>query len=145
MGRLGFAVDYDLTTNGTLNDLPLQMGFLLVKLFYKVNYIIVLFGEELWRIAKLNYKCPCCGYYTFEHPPMGKFNNCPVCCWLDDTQCLNDLDYVSAGLGISLRQARKNFLIKRACKDEFVSEARLPMETELDGINWIIPSNSELG
>ena len=72
---------------------------------------------------------------------MGEFDNCPVCCWLDDTQCLKDLDYVSAGLGISLRQARKNFLIKKACKDEFISEARLPMEMELDGINWIITSN----
>lgn len=95
-----------------------------------------------WRIAKLNYKCPCCGYYTFEHPPMGKFNNCPVCCWLDDTQCLKDMDYVSAGLGVSLRQARENFLKKRACKDELVSEVRLPMERELDGINWIIPDNN---
>ena len=94
-----------------------------------------------WRIVKLNYKCPCCGYYTFEHLPMGEFDNCPVCCWLDDIQCLKDLDYVSDALGVSLRQARKNFLVKRACKDEFVSEVRLPMETELDGINWIMPSN----
>ena len=73
---------------------------------------------------------------------MGEFDNCPVCCWMDDTQCLRDLDYVSAGLNISLRQARKNFLLKRACKDELVSEARLPIETELDGINWIFPCNN---
>ncbi len=92
-----------------------------------------------WRFAKLNYKCPCCGYYTFEHPPIGKFENCPVCCWLDDTQCLHDLDYVSAGLELSLRQARRNFLTMRACKEEFVSEVRAPMESELDGINWIMP------
>ena len=39
-----------------------------------------------WRIAKLNYKCPCCGYYTFEHPPMGELDICPVCCWFDDTE-----------------------------------------------------------
>lgn len=93
-----------------------------------------------WRIIKLNYKCPCCGYYTFTHPPMGELDNCPVCCWFGDTECLGDLDYVNACLGVSLRQARKNFLVKRACKDEFMSEVRLPMENELDGINWIIPS-----
>ena len=93
-----------------------------------------------WRIAKLNYKCPCCGYYTFEHPPMGELDICPVCCWFDDTECLEDFDYVNEYLGVSLRQARKNFIVKRACKDEFVSETRLPMENELDGINWIIPS-----
>ena len=52
------------------------------------------------------------------------------------------MDYVSEGLGVSLRQARGNFLKKRACKDEFVSEVRLPMERELDGINWIIPFNN---
>ena len=54
-------------------------------------------------------------------------------------------DLCEAGMGVSLRQARKNFLIKRACKDEFVFEAGLPMEMELDGINWIIPSNFFLG
>lgn len=92
-----------------------------------------------WRIIKLNYKCPCCGYYTFEHPMMGELDNCPVCCWFDDTECLTDLDCINASLGISLRQARKNFIEIRACKEEFVSEVRLPEETELDGINWILP------
>ena len=91
-----------------------------------------------WRSVKLNYKCPCCGYYTFEHLPMGEFNNCPVCCWLDDTQCLRNLDYVSAAFGMSLRQARKKILLKRACKDEFVSEVRLPMESFARESVWFV-------
>lgn len=95
-----------------------------------------------WRIVELNYRCPCCGYYTFNHPPMGELDNCPVCCWFDDIECLADMDSVNASLGVSLRQARKNFIINRACKDEFVSEVRSPKETELDGINWILPSNN---
>lgn len=94
-----------------------------------------------WRIVKLNYKCPCCGYYTFEHPPMGEFDNCPVCCWLDDIQCLIDADYVSEGLGISLRQARTNFYAYRACKEEFLTDIRPPKKTELDGINWIMSND----
>lgn len=93
-----------------------------------------------WRIVKLNYKCPCCGYYTFKHLPIGELDICPVCCWFDDIECLGDLDSANASLGVSLRQARKNFIVNRACKEEFVSEVRLPRETELDGINWIFPS-----
>lgn len=95
-----------------------------------------------WRIAKLNYKCPCCGYYTFEHPLMGELDICPVCCWYDDTECLEDLEYINPCIGVSLKQARKNFLVKRVCKDELLSEARLPIENELDGINWIVPSQN---
>ena len=95
-----------------------------------------------WRIVKLNYKCPCCGYYTFEQPTRGKLDSCPVCRWYDDTDCLKDLDYINPCIGISLRQARKNFLLKRVCKDELVSEARLPMEDEMDGINWILPGGT---
>jgi len=74
---------------------------------------------------------------------MGELDNCPVCCWFDDTECLGDLDYINASLGVSLRQARKNFLVNGACKDEFVSEVRLPKETELDGINWIMPTRKK--
>lgn len=92
-----------------------------------------------WRIEKLNYKCPCCGYYTFEHLPIGELEICPVCCWYDDTECLENLDYINPCLGVSLKQARKNYLVNRVCKEKFLSEVRLPMENELDGINWIVP------
>lgn len=94
-----------------------------------------------WRVANLKFICPCCGYYTFENLPMGEFSSCPVCGWLDNADCLRDLDYVNAGLGVSLRQARKNYLLNKACAHELESETRLPMESELEGINWIMPNN----
>ena len=123
---------YIVWTNGSLPR-ECSMEKLLDEPF--CTYIVA--KRARWRIVKLNYKCPCCGYYTFTHPPLGEFDYCPVCCWLDDTECLEDLDYVSAGLGISLKQGSRNFLINRACKKELVDSCRLPLETEFEGIDWI--------
>ena len=30
------------------------------------------------------YKCPCCGFYTFDEKPNGNYDICPVCFWEDD-------------------------------------------------------------
>lgn len=92
-----------------------------------------------WRFAGLKYKCPCCGYYTFTKPPTGEFENCPVCCWFDDLESLYDVNYVSEATGISLREARRNFIKTGACSEKFISEVRQPSEDELEGIEWITP------
>ena len=30
------------------------------------------------------YKCPCCGFYTFDEKLNGNYDICPVCFWEDD-------------------------------------------------------------
>lgn len=43
----------------------------------------------------MKYRCPCCGYYTFENEPATTlhdacFDICPVCYWEDDPVQLED-------------------------------------------------------
>lgn len=41
----------------------------------------------------MKYKCPCCGYYTFDERPSGSYDICPVCFWEDDPVQLDDPSY----------------------------------------------------
>lgn len=36
----------------------------------------------------MKYKCPCCGYYTFDEKPNGNYDICEVCFW-EDNKLLN--------------------------------------------------------
>ena len=57
------------------------------NLLFSINHDLKNGFENITPIGKLNYKCPCCGYYTFEHPLMGELDICRVCCWFDDIEC----------------------------------------------------------
>ena len=39
------------------------------------------------------YKCPCCGFYTFDEKPDGNYDICPVCFWEDDPIQAEDIEY----------------------------------------------------
>lgn len=39
------------------------------------------------------YKCPCCGFYTFDEKLNGNYDICPVCFWEDDPIQLEDNEY----------------------------------------------------
>ena len=39
------------------------------------------------------YKCPCCGFYTFDEKPDGNYDICPVCFWEDDPIQSEDIEY----------------------------------------------------
>jgi hypothetical protein len=59
--------------------------------------------------------CPCCGYRTLESRK--DYEICGVCWWEDDGQDNHEADIVMGGPngGISLTQARINFLIEGLC------------------------------
>ena len=52
------------------------------------------------------YKCPCCGFYTFDEKPNGNYDICPVCFWEDDPIQLEDNEYEGGANRVSLVQAR---------------------------------------
>lgn len=54
------------------------------------------------------YKCPCCGFYTFEKRPNGNYDICPVCFWEDDPIQLKDQLYAGGANKISLVQGENN-------------------------------------
>ncbi len=84
------------------------------------------------------YKCPCCGYYTFEEPINNTFNICPVCFWEDDGVQLFKPDFNGGANSPSLNEAKKYFAKFGACEKRFVENVRKPKENELSGIDWII-------
>ena len=56
------------------------------------------------------FPCPCCDLLTLEEPPTGTHQLCPVCYWEDDAQQYEHLDQLSGANGVTLRQARDNFV-----------------------------------
>lgn len=83
----------------------------------------------------MKYKCPCCGFYTFEHRPNGSYDLCDVCYWEDDPIQLDDPDFDGGANRVSLRTARENFLRFGACEEEVIPYVRKPKEDELTGID----------
>jgi hypothetical protein len=76
------------------------------------------------------YACPCCGFLTFEEPPPGTYEICPVCYWEDDPVQFADPSYAGGANRVSLAQARQNFLDLGAVSPEFVSNVRPPRDEE---------------
>jgi len=68
------------------------------------------------------FQCPCCDYYVLDG--RSRHQVCPICCWEDDGQDLDEMDVVSATNHITLRQARENFSTFGAS-----DQAALPLAT----------------
>ncbi len=99
------------------------------------------------------YTCLCCGYKTMSEE-RGSFDICPVCFWEDDmfiTPVVNNegkaelyylnfendkeyekhLDIPSgANHGLTLREARANYLQFGACDKKFTKNVRKPNKSE---------------
>lgn len=74
------------------------------------------------------YKCPCCGYYTFEDAEDAFFEICEVCFWQNDT---SEEHKVSGANHMTLADARKNFLQYGACREKSSAFVRHPYDYEL--------------
>lgn len=81
----------------------------------------------------MNYKCPCCGFYTFKEKPDGNYDICPVCFWEDDPVQSNDENFEGGANRSSLKQARENFIKFGACEEEYVKFVRQPFDDEKSG------------
>lgn len=83
----------------------------------------------------MKYKCPCCGFYTFEKRPNGNYDICEVCFWEDDSSHPEDVHFVVGANKVSLLQARENFLTFGACEEEMIPYVRKPKKDEYQGID----------
>lgn len=77
------------------------------------------------------YKCPCCGYYTFDKKVGGTFDICPVCYWEDDNVQLENTEYPNGANPVSLNQAKLNYNKYGAISKEFVDKVREPNSEEI--------------
>ncbi|MFR7638462.1 MAG: CPCC family cysteine-rich protein [Allobaculum sp.] len=83
-----------------------------------------------------NFKCPCCGYFTFGERPNGTYDICPVCFWEDDPIQLDNPSYRGGANNVSLIEGRENFAAFGSCEKEMIPNVRKPEEDELIGIDW---------
>ena len=78
------------------------------------------------------YKCPCCGYFTFEKKERA-YDICPVCFWEDDPEQYNNPTLHNAANHVSLAEARINYKHFAACDPEMRKYVRGPKKDELHG------------
>lgn len=71
-------------------------------------------------------QCPCCDYFTLSLEE--DYEICPVCFWEQDYFDIELPDEESgANHGLTIREARKNFLILGACSSDMVKHV-LPLQ-----------------
>ena len=78
------------------------------------------------------YKCPCCGYYTFEKKERA-YDICPVCFWEDDPVQYENPTMSNGANHVSLSVARVNYKHFNACDTEMKKYVRGPKKDELHG------------
>lgn len=83
----------------------------------------------------MKFKCPCCGYYTFDKRPVGNHNICPVCFWEDEPNSTESPFEAFPCNRVSLSVAQMNFKTYGACKEELLPFVRRPRQDEFEGID----------
>lgn len=78
------------------------------------------------------YKCLCCGHFTLPVPAEAAVSYiCPVCYWENDVFISSDNDPSDENRGMTLSQARKNYLKFGACDADFKQFVRQPNKDEI--------------
>ena len=96
-----------------------------------------------WRVGIVNtahqkrdepkkYKCPCCGYYTFDKKDRA-YDICPVCFWEDDPEQYANPLMANGANHVSLATARINYKHFAACDPEMKKYVRGAKKDELHG------------
>ena len=78
-----------------------------------------------------HFACPCCGFLTLLERPPGTYAICPVCFWEDDQTQFDDPTYAGGANGISLNQARANFVNFGAMSKKALEHVRPPTPEEI--------------
>lgn len=76
-------------------------------------------------IVSRHYPCRCCGFLTLTDPAFGSYEICPVCCWEDDPVQNDDPTYRGGANHVSLKEARRNYVVHGAAEPGHASFARL--------------------
>lgn len=78
------------------------------------------------------YKCPCCGYFTFEKKERA-YDICPVCFWEDDPEQYKNPTLKGGANHVSLCEARTHYQQFGACDTGMKKYVRGPKKDELHG------------
>lgn len=87
----------------------------------------VLAGVHLFE----KYQCPCCECFTYNVPPKEDCGYiCPVCFWENDPFITSDSDPSDLNHGITLNEAKNNYLEFGACERKMLRYVRPPESDE---------------
>jgi len=85
---------------------------------------------------KTKYKCPCCGYYTYNVPAENDIGYiCPVCFWENDPFISSNNEPSDSNHSLTLLEAQKNYKDFGVCEKTMLEYVRPPLENELSGID----------
>lgn len=77
------------------------------------------------------YQCPCCSYFTYNGSAGGRLGFiCPVCFWENDPLIASNDDPSGSNHGITLNEAKSNYLKFGACEEEMLQYVRPPKSSE---------------
>lgn len=79
----------------------------------------------------MKYPCACCGHYTLDNNDYKSYDICPVCFWEDDPIQNQMEDTTGCANSISLKEAKKNYILFGAIKKTYLNLVRKPFESEL--------------
>ncbi|MFB9215669.1 CPCC family cysteine-rich protein [Vibrio sinaloensis] len=83
------------------------------------------------------YACPCCGYATIGEP--AEYEICEICFWEDDGQDDPDSEnFLGGPNGVSLNEARFNFLVFGAAEQKDLRHCREPSESDTNLRNYYL-------
>lgn len=90
--------------------------------------------EVVRRNTKVKkYQCPCCGYFTYHVPANEDCGYiCPVCFWENDPFITFDSEPSDSNHGMTLKEAKDNFLQFGACDKEMLCHVRKPRDNETE-------------
>ena len=75
------------------------------------------------------YQCPCCGYFTYNVSPGEDCGYiCPVCFWENDPFIASDDEPSDSNHGITLNEAKFNYLRFGACEEGMLRYVRPPQK-----------------
>lgn len=82
-------------------------------------------------VNSIKFRCPCCGCYSLEEP-LGNYDFCDVCGWQNDIMDFLYPDEQSACNGVSLNEARQNYIEFGASEEDRLDDVRKPSFEELN-------------
>lgn len=81
------------------------------------------------------YQCPCCGYFTYNVSPVEDCGYiCPVCFWENDPFIASNDEPSDSNHGITLNEAKFNYLRFGACEEGMLRYVRPPQNDEKNAL-----------
>lgn len=122
-------------------------SYRLSKVLYFHEGLIAMMNRE--KANNALFACPCCGYATLVE--VAEYEICEICFWEDDGE--DDYHAIERSFfggpnGVSLKEARFNFIVFGSAEKKDLEHCRKPNETDINlrnyKLNYEVVSSNEI-